>query len=81
MTGVSSPRRIRWNVSSLVNAFTRRHLDTEIFFASKACSNLWFLDQVRRAGINIEVNSGGELWKAQRVGFAPWQIVFNGVES
>ena len=58
---VFSPRRIRWNVSSLVNAFTRRHLDTEIFFASKACSNLWFLDEVRRAGINVEVNSGGEL--------------------
>jgi diaminopimelate decarboxylase len=74
-----SPRRIRWNVSSMVNAFTRRHLDTEIFFASKACSNLWFLDQVRRTGINIEVNSGGELWKAQRAGFAPRQIVFNGV--
>jgi D-ornithine/D-lysine decarboxylase len=74
-----SPRRIRWNVSSMVNAFTRRHLDTEIFFASKACSNLWFLDQVRRAGINLEVNSGGELWKAQRAGFAPGQVIFNGV--
>ena len=76
---VYSPRRIRWNVSSLVNAFTRRHLDTEVFFASKACSNLWFLDQVRRAGVNVEVNSGGELWKAERAGFAPRQIIFNGV--
>ena len=76
---VYSPRRIRWNASSLVNAFTRRHLDTEVFFASKACSNLWFLDEVRRAGVNVEVNSGGELWKAQRAGFAGRQIVFNGV--
>ncbi len=76
---VYSPRRIRWNVSSLVNAFTRRHLDTEVFFASKACSNLWFLGEVRRAGVNVEVNSGGELWKAQRAGFAGRQIVFNGV--
>jgi diaminopimelate decarboxylase len=76
---VFSPRRIRGNVSSMVDAFTRRHLDTEIFFASKACSNLWFLDQVRRSGINVEVNSGGELWKAQRVGFASRQIIFNGV--
>ncbi|HMK92918.1 MAG TPA: diaminopimelate decarboxylase, partial [Thermoleophilia bacterium] len=42
-----SAARIRWNVSALVNAFTRRHLDTELFYASKACSNLWFLDQVR----------------------------------
>jgi diaminopimelate decarboxylase len=76
---VYSPRRIRWNVSSLVNAFTRRHLDTEIFFASKACSNLWFLGEVRRTGINVEVNSGGELWKARRAGFAPRQVIFNGV--
>ena len=76
---VYSPRRIRWNVSSLVNAFTRRHLDTELFFASKACSNLWFLGEVRRTGINVEVNSGGELWKARRAGFAPRQIIFNGV--
>jgi len=74
-----SAARIRWNVSALVNAFTRRHLDTELFYASKACSNLWFLDQVRRTGINVEVNSGGELWKALRVGFAPRQILFNGV--
>ena len=74
-----SPRRIRWNISAMVNAFTRRHLDTEIFFASKACSNLWFLGEVRRAGINLEVNSGGELWKARRAGFDPAQIIFNGV--
>jgi diaminopimelate decarboxylase len=76
---VYSSRRIRWNVSSLVNAFTRRHLDTEVFFASKACSNLWFLDEVQRAGVNVEVNSGGELWKARRAGFAGRRIVFNGV--
>ena len=54
-------------------------LDTEIFFASKACSNLWFLDQVRRAGINVEVNSGRRARKAGRAGFAPEQIIFNGV--
>jgi len=74
-----SERQLRWNIEGLRNAFTRRHLDTEIFFASKACSNLWFLDQVRRCGINVEVNSGGELWKALKAGFTPDQIVFNGV--
>jgi diaminopimelate decarboxylase len=76
---VYSDRQLRWNIEGLRNAFTRRHLDTEIFFASKACSNLWFLDRVRRSGIDVEVNSGGELWKALRVGFTPDQIVFNGV--
>jgi len=76
---VFSSRRIHDNVRGMVDAFTRRHADTEIFYASKACSNLWFLNQVRLAGINVEVNSGGELWKAQRAGFAPQQIIFNGV--
>ena len=76
---VFSPRRIGANVHDLVRAFTSRHADTEIFFASKACSNLWFLGEVRRAGIDVEVNSGGELAKARHAGFAPGQIVFNGV--
>jgi len=74
-----SERRLRDNVFDLVEAFTRRHAETEVFYASKACSNLWFLDRVRRCGINVEVNSGGELWKARKVGFTPRQIVFNGV--
>ena len=75
---VFSEQRIRWNVSAIVNAFTRRHLDSEVFYASKANSNLWFLDRVRRTGINVEVNAAGELWKALKVGFTPDQIVFNG---
>jgi len=74
-----SERELRWNIERLRNAFTRQHLDTEIFFASKACSNMWFLDRVRRSGIGVEVNSGGELWKALRIGFTGHQIVFNGV--
>ena len=49
-----------------------------MFYARKACSNLWFLDRVRRSGVDIEVNSGGELWKARKAGFQPQQIGFNG---
>ena len=74
-----SERRLRANVAALQDAFAGRHERTEIFYASKACSNLWFLSVVRDAGVNVEVNSGGELEKALRVGFAPRQIVFNGV--
>jgi len=74
-----SGRRIGANAEAIRRAFTSRHAATEIFFASKACSNLWFLRQVHDAGVNVEVNSGGELAKALRVGFAPSQIVFNGV--
>ena len=74
-----SERRLRANIAELAGAFTARHPATEVFYASKACSNLWFLHVVRKAGINVEVNAGGELEKALRVGFDPRQIVFNGV--
>lgn len=74
-----SARQIAANVDALRTAFTRRHAATEIFYASKACSNMWFLDAVRRSGVNIEVNAGGELTKALRAAFGPQQIVFNGV--
>jgi diaminopimelate decarboxylase len=39
------------------------------------------LAAVRDAGIDIEVNSGGELYKALRVGFRPDQIIFNGTSK
>ena len=74
-----SERRLRHNIAGLLEAFGGRYPRSEIFYASKACSNLWFLNVVRDAGINIEVNSGGELDKALRAGFEPRQIVFNGV--
>ena len=76
---VFSERTLRANVGGLIDAFRARHAATEVFFASKACSNLWFLHVVRDAGAGVEVNSGGELEKALRVGFEPRQIVFNGV--
>jgi len=74
-----SQREIATNVSHVRGAFAARHDPAEVFFAGKACSNLWFLEQVRAAGAGAEVNSGGELWKALRAGFEPRQIVFNGV--
>src|SRR5260370_5581958 len=39
------------------------------------------LKVVRDAGIDVEVNSGGELFKALRVGFKPSQIIFNGTSK
>ncbi|MBM3147058.1 MAG: diaminopimelate decarboxylase [Actinobacteria bacterium] len=73
-----SARRLRWNVESIRNAFTRRHIDTDVLYASKACSMMWLLRHVLASGIDVEVNSGGELWKALKAGFRPDQIVFNG---
>ena len=74
-----SQARIAANVARVRRAFASRHAASRVFFASKACSNLWFLEQVRAAGAGAEVNSGGELWKALRAGFSPGQLVFNGV--
>jgi len=39
------------------------------------------LSAVKRAGGDVEVNSGGELHKAKTAGFRPDQIVFNGVSK
>src|SRR2546421_11803055 len=39
------------------------------------------LGVVREAGIDVEVNSGGELFKALRAGFRPEQIIFNGTSK
>lgn len=76
---VYSERRLRDDIAAVRDAFATAHARSEVFFASKACSNLWFLNVVRDAGVSVEVNSGGELDKALRAGFAPRQIIFNGV--
>jgi len=73
-----SGTQIERNIAALRDTFRTYHPQTRVFYASKACSNLWFLDRVRRSGIDIEVNSGGELWKARKAGFQPHQIAFNG---
>ena len=74
-----SERRIRDRAVAVRHAFSRRSPASRVFFASKACSNLWVLGVVRDAGLDVEVNSGGEFEKAVRAGFTPDRIVFNGV--
>ena len=76
-----SERRIADNVRELRQALEAVHPRVKLCYASKANSNMAVLDAVRRAGGDIEVNSGGELHKAKRVGFRPDQIVFNGVSK
>jgi diaminopimelate decarboxylase len=39
------------------------------------------LKAVLEAGIDVEVNSGGELFKALKIGFRPDQIIFNGTSK
>jgi diaminopimelate decarboxylase len=53
----------------------------KICYAAKANSNMAILRVVKEAGADLEVNSGGELWKALKIGFAPEQIIFNGTSK
>jgi D-ornithine/D-lysine decarboxylase len=78
---VFSERRIAGHVRDLRRAVEAVHPRVKLCYASKANSNMAVLAAVRRAGGDIEVNSGGELHKARTVGFRPDQIVFNGVSK
>jgi len=78
---VFSATRIRSNIERLKEAAARVEHPVRFCYASKANSNMAVLAAVRDAGIDIEVNSGGELFKALRVGFRPDQIIFNGTSK
>src|ERR1051325_1384608 len=78
---VFSEDRIRDNISRLQRAADAVDRPIKFCYASKANSNLAILKVVLESGIDIEVNSGGELFKALRVGFRPDQIIFNGTSK
>lgn len=76
---VSAPR-IRHNIARLLEAKTH-HPKLKLCFASKANNLLGVLRVVREAGIDVEVNSGGELFKSLCAGFRPEQIEMNGISK
>ena len=78
---VFSERRIRSNIERLKRAAELVNRPVSFCYASKANSNMAVLRTVREAGIDVEVNSGGELYKALRMGFRPEQIIFNGTSK
>src|SRR5256714_6194915 len=78
---VFSEPRIRSNIARLQAAARKVDRPIKFCYASKANSNMAVLGVVRDAGIDIEVNSGGELFKALRAGFRPDQIIFNGTSK
>src|SRR5205085_10141175 len=78
---VFSEPRVRSNVGRLQQAAERVAHPVRFFYASKANSTMGLLKVVREAGIDCEVNSGGELFKALRAGFRPEQIIFNGTSK
>jgi len=78
---VFSAPRITSNINRLKSAAKSVEHPIRFFYASKANSNLAVLKTVLESGIDVEVNSGGELFKALRVGFRPDQIIFNGTSK
>src|SRR4030095_266025 len=78
---VFSGSRISSNINRLRAAAQSVEHPIRFFYASKANSNMAVLKLVLASGIDLEVNSGGELFKALRVGFRPDQIIFNGTSK
>ena len=78
---VFSEPRIRSNIARLKSAAESVDHPIRFFYASKANSNMAVLKTVRNSGIDVEVNSGGELFKALHIGFHPDQIIFNGTSK
>ena len=78
---VFSESRIRHNINRLKAAQDVINVPLKVCYAAKANSNMGILRAVRDAGSDIEVNSGGELWKVLKVGFRPEQVIFNGTSK
>jgi diaminopimelate decarboxylase len=76
---IFSKRRIATNIDRIRRCFDEQPL--RICYASKANSVTGILKAVKDSGADIEVNSGGELFKALHAGFRPSQIVFNGTSK
>lgn len=78
---VFSESRIRQNINRLKEVENVIDCPLKICYAAKANSNMAILRTVKEAGSDIEVNSGGELWKVLKIGFTGDQIIFNGTSK
>ncbi len=78
---VFSESRIKYNIERLKRAENYIDCALKVCYAAKANSNMAILRTVKDANCDLEVNSGGELWKALQVGFRGEQIIFNGTSK
>src|ERR1044071_7535439 len=78
---VFSERRIRHNIDRIKRAADLIDCSIKVCYAAKAMSTMGILRGVKNAVCDIEVNSGGELWKALKAGFTGDQIIFNGTSK
>jgi diaminopimelate decarboxylase len=80
-TFVFSEKRIKHNIARLKAVQDVIDCKLKVCYAAKANSNMAILRVVKEAGSDLEVNSGGELFKAIEIGFKPEQIIFNGTSK
>ena len=78
---VFSESRIRHNIDRLKRAENTLGLPLKICYAAKANSNMAILRTVKECGISLETNSGGELFKALKIGFPAEDIILNGTSK
>ena len=69
---------LRARAQAFVAAFSDRHDDTELLFASKAFPCTAVYRVLAEEGIGVDVASGGELASALRAGFDPARVVVHG---
>lgn len=75
---VYSESRIRHNIERLKKVAGVIGCPLKLCYAAKAMSTMGIMRAVKDAGCDLEVNSGGELWKGLKAGFTGDQINFNG---
>lgn len=78
---VFSESRIRRNIARLQQAESVIDANLKVCYAAKANSTMAILRTVKEADCDLEVNSGGELWKALKIGFRGEQLIFNGTSK
>ena len=78
---VFSESRIQRNIERLRKTASVIDCPLKLCYAAKAMSTMGILRAVKDANCDIEVNSGGELWKALKAGFSGDQIIFNGTSK
>jgi diaminopimelate decarboxylase len=78
---VFSERELKKNVREIPEKFRAYHPKTSVHYAAKCESTVANLQIIRSTGCNLEVNSGGELFKGLYADFKGSQIVFNGVSK
>lgn len=66
------------NIDEYKNNFISKDFDTEVLYASKALSCIGIYQILNKAGLSVDVVSGGELYTAYKAGFPMNRVYFHG---